>query len=103
MSERFTPPTLKIITDGRWKNLKYRYEVPEKVLADQFDYLDDDVEDGFFQYRKNWYHISDFIETLDPQLKKAGFHGYSGDSYFSGVALKLSSDCEQYKVATVLA
>ena len=31
-----------IITDHKWKDLKYRNEVPQKILDDTFDHLDED-------------------------------------------------------------
>lgn len=88
---------MQIITDGKWKQFKFRDEVPAKVLADQFDHLDEDTTDGFFRYRGWWYHTSDFMTT---EVK--GWDGVHGDSFFSGVLVKISSDGEEYKVATAL-
>jgi hypothetical protein len=45
----------KIITNHHNRPFRYRYEVPDEVLADQFDHLDeDDGFDGFFCYRNIW-------------------------------------------------
>jgi hypothetical protein len=94
--------TLTITTDHKWKDLKYHYEVPAKVLADQFDHLDpeDNGYDGYIQYRGRWYHLSDFM-TLD---KSNPLHGhwkaYLSDSFYSGIVLRLSNDCEQYQIGT---
>jgi len=92
--------SLKIKTDNKWRNFVYRYDVPAKVLADQFDYLsEDDSLDGFFRYRNYWYHTSDFMRCSGmPDLKD--WHGYSSDSAFSGILIRMSKDGEQFQVAT---
>ena len=91
---------LTITTDNRWKYFKNRYEVPESVLASQFDYQDpEDVIDGFFEYRNTWYHVDQFMR-LSAGSGMGDWDGAAGDSYFSGVLIKLSSDGEQYKVGT---
>jgi hypothetical protein len=91
---------LTIKTNHQWRNLAYRNEVPAKILADQFDYQNaDEVLDGFFQYRGHWYHLDGFMQCeANGDLKD--WHGYAGDSYFSGVLIKLSSDGEQVICAT---
>lgn len=95
--------TVTIKTNHQWRHLVYSYDVPLKVLLDQFDYLNQDNggSDGFFHYRGYWYHIGDFMSftgDVEPPLK--GWHGYSGDSYFSGVMIKLSKDGEQVMCGT---
>ena len=70
-----------IITDHKWKSFVYRSDVPAKILAGQFDYLsEDDATDGFFRYRRNWYHLSDFMrsESTDPVM--SSFDGIAADS-----------------------
>ena len=86
-----------VITDRKWKQFKYRSDVPAKVLADRFDWLDDEIEDGFFCYRGYWHHTSEFM-SVTGMVDLAGWHGYSSDSYFSGVLIKLSRDGEEYMV-----
>ena len=89
---------MKIRTDGKWHNFKYRYEVPARVLKSEFDWLDEeDGSDGFIYYKGSWYHLSMF-ERGGP----AGWDGHHGDSYFSGVLIKVSRDGEQYKIATYM-
>jgi len=95
------PVTVK--TDDKWRYLSDRVDVPADILAKQFDYLDGNTAglDGFFRYRNYWYHIGDFTAfTGDVEPSLRGWHGYSGDSYFSGVLIKLSKDGEQIKVGT---
>ena len=101
---RMNASKAKISSDNKWHNFKYRDEVPAKVLKNQFDHLrEDDVLDGFLKYRNHWYHTSDFMrlpDTGDATFK--GWDGAAGDSYFSGVVIKLSSDGEQYKIGTYI-
>jgi hypothetical protein len=78
----------------------YRFDVPAKVLADQFSHLSEDESfDGFFCYRGNWYHTSDFMSVTAIEALK-GWQGYTNDSYFSGVVVKFSDDFEQVKTGT---
>lgn len=90
---------IKIRTDNQWHDFVYRYDVPASVLADQFDWLDEDTDDGFFRYRGYWYHLSQFERTGGSDEFK-GWDGYQGDSYFSGILIKVSGNVEQYKVGT---
>lgn len=95
---------LKIVTNNHWRQLKYRHEVPEKVLQGQFDWTnEDDHCDGFFQYRGTWYHSSEFLSLSQgaPREMKE-WHGYSSDSFFSGVLIRISEDGEMYQVATYI-
>lgn len=113
----FENPTRKvggvlIRTDDKWKDFVYGYDVPKRVLAAQFDHLDDAAEqDGFFKYNNTWYHTSDFIRTAgggaagsgSPELQAAGWDGVASDSMSTGVVIKISSDRwgdPQYKVGS---
>lgn len=88
-----------IITDNKWRDFHYRADVPSRVLADQFDWLSEENGfDGFIRYRRRWYHLSEFLASA----AAPGFDGISADSYFSAVAIKVSRDGEQYRIATIL-
>lgn len=92
---------MKIKSDKKWKNFRYGYELPKKALKD-FDWLKDaEDEDGFMNYRGRWYHLQEFMR-LDAKAPDAlsKWHGYSADSYFSGVVIRVSSDGEQYQIGT---
>jgi hypothetical protein len=95
---------IKIRTNRNWRKFKHRYEVPAKVLASQFDWTNEahaehgDYSDGFFEYRGCWYHLADFVRAGHDGFP--GWDGYAGDSYFSGVLIKLSPDGEEYQIAT---
>jgi hypothetical protein len=93
---------LTIKTNHQFRDFTYRYDVPASVLADQFDHLsEDDVSDSFVQYRGHWYHTSDFIRTHDSFPGK--WDGYTSDSFFSGVLIRLSRDGERCQLATYYA
>jgi len=84
---------MTVTTNNHPRYLKYRNEVPESVLEDIFDYLDDDNLDGFFKYRGWWYHLSGFMRVEpDGELEKAGWSGIYVDSMFSAVLIKLLDD-----------
>ena len=97
-------PSPRIITNCHWRQFKYRDEVPAAILADQFDWTNEDYEkhgdysDGFILYRNVWYHLADFMNG-GPD----GWHGSHGDSFFSGVVIRLSGDGETYQIGTYLA
>lgn len=92
---------LTIRTDNKWKSFKYRYEVPKAVLSSQFDYLDEDTDDGFILYRGYWYHTSDFMRLPSGGDLK-GWDGAASDSYFSGVIIKLEKNGEGYMIGSYL-
>lgn len=93
---------LTVKTDRKWRDFKYGDEVPKRVLASQFGHLEDgEADDGFIHYRRRWYHLSDFmVPSNGSPLKSLGWQGYLNDTYFSGVAIEVSRDGEQYRIAT---
>ena len=94
---------MKVYTNKHKRQFKYRNEVPNDVLQDDFDWLDDDSSyDGFIHYRGNWYHVSEFMRC-DDNSPFNGWHGYHSDSFFSGILIRLSDDCETYQIGTYIA
>jgi hypothetical protein len=91
--------TLTIKTDRKWRQFQYRHDVPDKVLQSEFDHLPEEF-DGFFKYRRWWFHVSDFIRIPLEASELKGWHGYAPDSFFSGVLIKVSEDGELFQVAT---
>ena len=85
-----------IKTNHHERLFSYAYEVPESVLKSDFDYLEDG-EGTFFKYKGWWYSLDQFTATSGPDDEWDGYHA---DSYFSGVCIKVSDDCETYKVGT---
>ena len=97
--------SLTITTDNKWRSFVYAADVPQVILERDFDHLKDqdgDFEfDGYFKYRRRWYHITDFSK-VEGHPEFQGWSGYHNDSYFSGILIKVSSDGEQYQVATFI-
>lgn len=94
----------KIYTNNHWRPFKYRNEVPDKVLENDFDYLDEEHggDDQFIHYRGTWYHTSDFMRLDGTSPFPGNWQGCAGDSYFSGVLIEISEDGEAYKIATYI-
>lgn len=66
-------------------------------IRKQFDYLSDtEFEDeSFITYKGYTYAMSDFMRIerdSTGDLAQSGWHGYSSDSFFSGVLVKLCDD-----------
>ena len=94
---------ITITTDNKWKPFKYGYEVPEKVLKEDFDWMDEDEKSsGFMKYRGVWYHISEFM-AIPKDKTVDGWQGMFPDSAFSAVMLQVSNDGEEYKIGTYIA
>ena len=80
---------ITIITDNKPRYMIYGCELPEKVRSD-YDYIDKEEFDyhEFVKYKGNYYDVGDFERAgMMPEFK--GWAGYSGDSFFSGVLLKI--------------
>lgn len=95
-----------IKTNNHWREFAYRDDVPDDVLASQFDWTNKaheehgDYSDGFLQYKGHWYHLDDFMRFSSPGHPFTEWHGYSSDTFFSGVLIRLSDDGERYQIAT---
>ena len=87
---------MKVRTDHKWKNFKYRNEVPESVLNDYFEHLPDEM-DGFIHYARRWWHTSDFLR-IDGGDFGTTWQGVSSDTYFSGAVIEISNDGEHYRI-----
>jgi len=98
---------ITIKTDKKWRNLLYGHELPVKWRR-EFDWIKNDEEYENTNFVKVpgkhvWYYaVNEFMRI--PRGVGAGFpelqawDGYVSDSYSSGVAIKLSSDGERYKI-----
>lgn len=80
---------MKIVTNNVPRTMKYGYEMPEKFRAD-FDYIDADDFDlhGFIVYKGQWYDSDEFMR-VENNSELIGWDGYTSDSYFSGVLIRL--------------
>ena len=95
---------LTITTNHNHRCFMYGREVPEAILADQFDHLDENEQhDGFIYYRKCWYHVSDFMRIENhSNAEFSTWDGYASDSFFSGVLIRLTNDGDSYQIATYI-
>lgn len=99
--KRIKTEKLTVVSDLKEKPFRFRSEVPEKVLRENFSWLTDICSGNFFKYRARWYHLSEFMHVEShTEFSKAGWQGYHGDSFFSGILLALSEDGETYVVGT---
>lgn len=76
----------------RWRPFLYRNEVPEKVLAREFDHLPEET-DHFLRYRGMWFHLSDFVYRPPD-----GWDGVHFLTYDAGVVIRVSKDMESYQI-----
>jgi hypothetical protein len=98
---------LTIKTNNQPRKLKsiYDFSPADQVkVREHFDWMDiEELESSysFFKYRDNFYHLSEFLNltSLAPS-KFQDWHGYSSDSYFSGILVRLVDDNESVIVAT---
>jgi hypothetical protein len=76
-------------------------ELTDKEAA-EFDYMDDVMEGTFFRYKGIVYSLDQFMR-IDNNTELSdwhSWHGYHSDSYFSGVLVKFTNDCDMIIVAT---
>ena len=67
-------------------------EADQRTIRSDFDWMEDLEGDSmFFKYKGHIYNAGEFLRDGTPN----GWDGNAPDSYFSGVLVKLSSDCEQ--------
>lgn len=96
--------SLSIITNYHWREPVYGFELPEKVSAEWRDL--EDWEEKTFIYYKGEYHLDEFMRIPDgmrrdmPELER--WQGYMSESFFSGLLIRYSEDCEQYQIATYI-
>ena len=90
---------MNIKTDHKWKNFLYGYELTEREKV-EFDYLTTDEIDlgSFIRYKGRVYDMGEFMRVSDGMEDLLGWHGYSSDSFFSGIVIKVSGDGEQYMI-----
>lgn len=96
---------MQIKTNNTPRLLLSWYELTEKEKQ-EFDYLTDDTPEEdicneFFRYKGNVYDLSEFMridQTIAPHCQREGWeawHGYSSDSFFSGILVRYTEDCDR--------
>ena len=91
---------MTLITDHKWRNLEYGYQLKPKERAD-FDYIDADDFDlhDFLRYRGVVYDVGEFEVT-----NVKGWDGQHVDSYFSAVLIRFGGgDHDRVQVGLWLA
>jgi hypothetical protein len=85
---------LKITTNNQPRKWLCRSDVPDEILADEFDWLDQDNDYGFIRYRGTWYHVSQFMRFGYPQtgITEHGYHACLSESMSTGLMIKLVDD-----------
>ena len=84
-----------VTTNNKPRHFVYGHELSEDEKSD-FDYIEPDEMDGrsFVRYKGRVYDVSDFAR-IEPQMVNcqrgdwAGWHGYAGDTFFSGVLIRI--------------
>ncbi len=86
---------MKIITNNKPRPLAYLSELPAKIRTD-FDYVGDDFNARFVQYKGHWYDVYDsqacgvgFDLGFD-QFK--GWDGIVSETFFSGVLFRFADE-----------
>lgn len=82
---------MQIITNYKPRDIVGGHMLTARERA-EFDYMDDVNDGSFFRYRGAIYDIGEFMRISGTDSPFKEWHGYAGDSYFSGVLIRLSSD-----------
>lgn len=91
--------TLTITTNNQPRQLMHLCDFSESEqqrIRSDYDWMcPEDLESnyGFFRYRSSIYHLQDFMRVAGNDALQ-GWDGYSSDSYFSGVLIRLQDDCD---------
>lgn len=90
---------LIIRTNNQPRPLILGFELSDKEREEYKDLIDNIDERTFFRYKGNVYLLDDILTTTYAQdLKEKGWHGYTTDTYYSGVCIKLVDDDNDYVV-----
>ena len=90
---------MKIVTNNQPRDILTWYDLTPAEQK-EFDYLEEG-EGSFFRYKNQVYDLGEFVRieasfTPHPQCECwERWHGYASDSYFSGVLVRCTSDCDQ--------
>lgn len=97
---------VEVKTNHHWRDFIYGYELtPEQ--RKEFDYLDEEelIDRNFISYKGHIYDSHEFLITEGighDLVELRRWHAYRDDSFFSGVVIRLSTDCEQYQIGTYM-
>lgn len=94
---------MKILTNNHWRQFVYGYELTDAERK-EFDYVDDIDMHDFIRYRGavidpgEFMAISGTMLLHDDMAPLADWQGYQSDTYFSGLVIRYSDDCETYQI-----
>ena len=95
---------MQIKTNHKPRHILYRWQLTPKESA-EFDYLPEN-EGEFLRYKGQVYDLGEFMrieKSTAPHCQREGWekwHGYSSDSFFSGVLVKYCEGFESVIVGT---
>jgi len=97
-----TNTAITVKTNNVPRDLVSAFELPPmkySELRKEFDYLEDADFDNamFFEYRGQVYALADFIRT-EGDILRDGWQGILGETYFSGIVVKIIESCERIVV-----
>ncbi len=108
-----TQNKIRVITNNQPREIIDAYQL-SKAEQEEFDYLNwEAIEKGedsasFFRYKGQLHDLGDFVTTatgpfnLGLPEEFAKWDGYASDSFFSGLLVKYTDDCEAVIVALYL-
>jgi len=95
---------MEIISNNKWRDFVYGYELPEKVKS-EFDYMNN-VDDGtFVLYKGEYYDLGDFLKVDDGYmgaLSKIDWHGIKSLGFFEALLISISNCGSQYRIGRFL-
>ena len=78
---------IEVITNNIPRLLEDGFNLSAEEIK-EFDYVEDIAELVVVRYKGELYDIGEFMRPPE-ELSSLGWHGYSPDTYFSGVVVKL--------------
>ena len=90
--------TIEIRSNYHARPLIYGYELMEKEKK-EFDYLED-IDGGiFFRFKNQLYDIGDIIRIDENSPFPDFWHGYTSDSFFSGILVRLCNESDANRLS----
>ena len=89
---------ITVTTNNNARPLVSWHDIPENSRG-WLDYLDEEsrYESRLVAYRGAYYDVFDMMRAPAP-LSDSGWHGYSSETYFSGIVVRLNHDDESVVV-----
>lgn len=95
---------MQIITNNKPRNITFGFELTDQEKK-EFDYIQNIDDAQFFRYKGQVYDLGEFMR-IDPNTAPhphrkdwEKWQGYMSDSYFSGLLVKYTHECESVIVA----